>query len=571
LTYPLADESLQLEKHIAGQLFVSAATQSMGGKFHAAPQAPSIAEICRQTEGMPLALRLAASQLPARAGNCKELADAIGACYRVLQTTARDVPSRHRSAQAVFETSWQVLDASLQTILAQLSLFKGGISPKAAQTVTGATEQQMGQLARRALLQIDESSGRFFLHALLRQFCAEKFLRLVDEVARQAKLAYLDFFASLAESAHANSSMLTGEWAKMLNATGVAHSAQHWQMVIRLTQNMAEAWNTAGRYTDARTAYALACDAAQKMGDDHALVGFLAQWGRACVRQADYAEAQHHFERGRELAHKPIDAMNIALIDYEMAQLDIELGRAQTAHERLDECLDIAEELNLASLIGETYRQKARVHYNTHDTENAESFARRALETHQTHSPPALQLLALRVLGDVIRELWALDRQERHRLEYESLWQTAMRLNTEVVKDAREECILRYSRLQFLRIRKEWDAFEQEWPECDRQLRRIGDRKTQIHLNTLRGYVFLEQNKFAQAVERIEQSVGWLTEANSADQTIHPLMQLSKSWQGLGNAGKAAACLQRARDTARRYGHPLLGKVEAALSALGAD
>lgn len=570
LPFPLEGEEIDFQRHSSAELFSAAAIKCLGGRFNAPAQAPAIAEICRITEGLPLALRLAACQLPSHAGKCGDVAEAIAKSYRVLQTTARDVPHRHKSAYAVFESSWLLLDPSLQIVFAKLALFRNGFAPLAAKQVSGAADEDLSDLTRLALLEVDEDSGRFSLHPLLRQFCAEKLADLSEETGLRAKHAFVDYFAGLTKNAHSQTQLaaqlLADEWANALNAIFIASELENWPAVIGLTRFLADSWYIAGRYSDARQAYPVACAAAEKAKDGHAQVEFLAQWGRACVRQAAYTEAEAHFARGRELARKPVDALNIAQIEYEMAQLDIELGRAQTAHQRLDECLEIAEELNLHNLEGETHRQRARIYYNTHDTEKAEEFARRSVAIHEAHSSPALQLLALRMLGDVVRELWALNKKEEYRVEYESLWQQAMRLNVKSVQDRREDCSLRYSRLQFLRIRHEWESFDREVPECDRQLRLIGDRKTQIHLNTLCGYAFLEQERFSEAIERIEQSIQWLREMRSLDQTIHPLFQLSKAYEQIGRRGKALECLRTARDTAQHLHHPLLGKVEAALA-----
>lgn len=476
------------------------------------------------------------------------------------------MPHRHKSAYAVFESSWQLLNPSLQVIFAKLALFRNGFAPLAAKEVSDATDEDLGDLTRLALLEVDEDSGRFSLHPLLRQFCGEKLAELPRENSLRAKGVFAHYFATLANNAKSQAQLLADEWANALNAIFIANELQDWPLVIRLTRSLADLWYIAGRYSDARQAYPMACAAAEKAKDPHVQVEFLAQWGRACVRQAAYFEAETLFAQGRELARRPVDALSIAQIEYEMAQLDIELGRAQTAHQRLDECLEIAEELNLFNLEGETHRQRARIYYNTHDTEKAEEFARKSLAIHGAHSSPALQLLALRMLGDVMRELWALNKKEEYRVEYESLWQQAMRLNVKSVQDRREDCSLRYSRLQFLRIRHDWESFDREVPECDRQLRLIGDRKTQIHLNTLCGYAFLEQERFSEAIERIEQSVQWLREMRSLDQTIHPLFQLSKAYEQTGRRGKAVECLRTARETAQQLHHPLLGKVEAALA-----
>jgi hypothetical protein len=89
--------------------------------------------VCRLVDGIPLAIELAVAWVDTLA-----LADMAGEIERgldFLQAPMRDVPERHHSIQAVFDSSWRRLTDIERDALAQLSVFRGGITRAAAEEV----------------------------------------------------------------------------------------------------------------------------------------------------------------------------------------------------------------------------------------------------------------------------------------------------------------------------------------------------------------------------------------------------------------------------------------------------
>ena len=76
---------------------------------------PVLSEICRQVDGLPLALELAASWADALS-----LGDILAEARQslgFLQAEWRDAPKRHRSMRAVFDVSWRRLSVTEQTVV----------------------------------------------------------------------------------------------------------------------------------------------------------------------------------------------------------------------------------------------------------------------------------------------------------------------------------------------------------------------------------------------------------------------------------------------------------------------
>jgi predicted ATPase/DNA-binding SARP family transcriptional activator len=126
-----------------------------------------IAHLCRFLRGVPLALELAATLVGDMSP--RTLLDDLQQGYDLLATTMRDVPPRHRTIQAIFETSWQLLAPHHQVILAQLAIFRGRFDTAAAEAVAIAGADDLHALVAKSLVRQD-SDGWFSLHDHLRDF-----------------------------------------------------------------------------------------------------------------------------------------------------------------------------------------------------------------------------------------------------------------------------------------------------------------------------------------------------------------------------------------------------------------
>lgn len=129
-----------------------------------------VQRICQLTQGMPLAIILAASWFEML--SVDDIADEIAHSIDILESQFRDLPERQRSCRATIASSWHRLNPDEQAIFAKLSVFRGGFSREAAQHVAKATLPFLQKLANRSL--IFAHRGRYELHELLRQFLADE-------------------------------------------------------------------------------------------------------------------------------------------------------------------------------------------------------------------------------------------------------------------------------------------------------------------------------------------------------------------------------------------------------------
>jgi len=153
------------------ELFIQRARRAHAGFAPTADDLPAIVRICQLVDGMPLAIELAAGWV--RTLSCKEIASEIERGQDFLRTSARDLPTRHRSMRAVFDHSWKLLSEEEQLILCNLSVFQGGFSREAAEQVTGATLSDLSTLITKSLIRRN-STDRYDLHELIRQYTFEQ-------------------------------------------------------------------------------------------------------------------------------------------------------------------------------------------------------------------------------------------------------------------------------------------------------------------------------------------------------------------------------------------------------------
>jgi predicted ATPase/DNA-binding SARP family transcriptional activator len=143
-----------------------------------------IARICRQLDGLPLAIELAAARtgaLPLEA-----LSEALEADDPAVVGSRRTRHERHRDLWAVTDWSYRLLDAEEQRLFARLSVFAGAFGVEEAHAVAApqgqartTTIRQLGALTERSLLaRTEDGTDRYRLLRPLRSFARQ---RLADD------------------------------------------------------------------------------------------------------------------------------------------------------------------------------------------------------------------------------------------------------------------------------------------------------------------------------------------------------------------------------------------------------
>ncbi|MCB9451063.1 MAG: hypothetical protein H6672_06465 [Anaerolineaceae bacterium] len=174
----------------AVQLFEQSARRVQPGFSHNGDRA--VAQVCRLTQGVPLAIELAAAWVEVM--SAAEIAAEITASLDFLHSDLRNLPERQRSMRAVFESTWKRLSENERTLFRRLSVFRGGCTREAALTVSEATLSTLASLSDLALI-VYTAGERYIIHELLRQYAEEQLAAAGEtESVHDAHSAYYAHF-----------------------------------------------------------------------------------------------------------------------------------------------------------------------------------------------------------------------------------------------------------------------------------------------------------------------------------------------------------------------------------------
>src|SRR5262249_37391538 len=163
----------------AVQLFVQAATSSLDRFELGDADAPIVAGICRQLDGIPLAIELAAARVDEL--GLRAIASRLDDRFPLLTRGRRTALPRHQTLNAALSWSYDLLQPDEQAMFCRLAVFPGRFASDAATEVAGNHEcsrglETLSSLFVKSLLSVD-GDGEIVLYRMLdttRAFATEK-------------------------------------------------------------------------------------------------------------------------------------------------------------------------------------------------------------------------------------------------------------------------------------------------------------------------------------------------------------------------------------------------------------
>jgi predicted ATPase len=196
---PLAtpDGDDKREEADALDLFEARARAVSSGFALTSENIPIVAQICRQLDGLPLAIELAAARLQIL--GLEGLRQKLDDRFRVLGGASRTAPDRQRTLRGALEWSHGLLSATEQIFFARLGVFVSWFDFEALEFVCSDAEIESWEvidlatsLLDKSLITIDPNEPpRYRLLETPRAFAVEQLALLPDERAVRARHAGL--------------------------------------------------------------------------------------------------------------------------------------------------------------------------------------------------------------------------------------------------------------------------------------------------------------------------------------------------------------------------------------------
>jgi predicted ATPase/transcriptional regulator with XRE-family HTH domain len=186
--------------------------------------ASAVASICQRLDGIPLAIELAAART--KVFPPEEIATRLDDRFRLLTGGSRTALERHQTLFALIEWSHNLLSEQERVLLRRLSVFTGGWSFDAVQSVCGEglgndVLDLLTHLVDKSLVAVEEETeeARYRLPETIRQYARDKLYESGE--AKQVRDRHLEFFIRFAETAEPK--LRSAEQLEWLERLGTEH------------------------------------------------------------------------------------------------------------------------------------------------------------------------------------------------------------------------------------------------------------------------------------------------------------------------------------------------------------
>ncbi|HEY1653411.1 MAG TPA: LuxR C-terminal-related transcriptional regulator [Acidimicrobiales bacterium] len=261
----------------SGTLFVDRAVKVRPSFALSGANAPAVAGICRELDGIPLAIELAAARVRMLA--VEQIANGLSDRFRLLTGGPGEGLPRHRTLRASVEWSYELLSEDERLLFRRLAVFVGTWSLDAVEAVCAgegldrsAVLDILASLLDKSLVEVAslDRLARYRLLETLRQYALE----LVQKSGELSELRerHLDFFLALAERSATELDLPRNlEWLELLEPeeanfdAAIAYAAERDpERALRLCVALTSWWELGGRFAAGQHHLARALESADQ-------------------------------------------------------------------------------------------------------------------------------------------------------------------------------------------------------------------------------------------------------------------------------------------------------------------
>lgn len=339
------------------RLFVDRASSSRAGFSVPDASARTLATVCHQLDGIPLALELAAARL--RSMPLEQLEQRLSDRFRLLTGGSRTALPRQQTLRATIDWSFDLLTEPERLLLVRLGVFAGGWDLAAAEAIcaVGAIDSLdvldlLSSLVDKSLAAYDEQQGRgrYRMLATLRHYCQERVRETQDGSATSRR--HLDYFAGLVRAADLDRAPAADAWDPVADDYDNVRAALDFALksgaaneATQICLGLAGFWEARGWLREGAEALQRCVSLAGEAVDGRERARLLTAAGWFCQLVGENAPARQYHDQSLEQARASGDQETEASALNNLGLLAQAEGRHAEAAELLAASLELARGL----------------------------------------------------------------------------------------------------------------------------------------------------------------------------------------------------------------------------------
>lgn len=387
-----------------------------------------LAEICRRLDSLPLAIELAAARVKVLPPG--ELLGRLDRRLPLLTASRRDLPDRQKTLRATIEWSYDLCSAEEQELFGLLSVFSGGWSLDAAETVCEADLETLASLLDKSLIR--REGDRFSMLETIREFAVEQLEMSVEaEEVRRRHAGYFTAMAEAVETEHLGPAQaplreqFRTEWDNIRAALSWAVESGETEQGLRLAGGLTIVWLDQNVAVEGERWFRTLFESSAPVDDAIRAKALLTAAMVAGVR-GDYASASVRGEEALRIFRALGSEEGIAGALTGLAVVPVELGRPEEAGPMLEEAEALHRKAGNSGGTRRVLHLRGLQAAAVGDVDKARRLFRDAAELSRQEDDTFSAVSALHSLGDVELGAGEIDAAEAaYRDGLRSAWDTS--------------------------------------------------------------------------------------------------------------------------------------------------
>lgn len=433
---PTADSFSQITQAEAVRLFNERAISAFPAFELSAHNVAAVIQICRELDGLPLALELAAARV--KTLSVKQIAARLDDRFSLLKAGQRRGNARHQSLRTVMDWSFELLTPPERLLFQRLAVFVGGFALEAVEMVcagdgieTYEILELVSLLVDKSLVTVKQSQGeaRFYFLDTIREYAQEKLLE--SHQAQTVRDKHTNYYLAFAEHAVVEFEgpalrlwleRMEVEHDNLRTALQRAMELQDTDCALRLVSALGRFWNRRGYLTEGRQLLeATLANTAAVVSPARASA--LLRLGELLALQEDNANARLRLEQSLQLWQAMGDKRGMSEVIVDLAHKDFFEGDWSASRRRVDLGLALAREVGDRRGIAFALYRLGHLLMHEGDMSSARARLEESLQLFREIGWKSNVALVLNGLGELARMQGDFDRAARFYRESLSLYQ----------------------------------------------------------------------------------------------------------------------------------------------------